>query len=532
MTETVGEISSIAAVQPQLPRQGGGVRAVLSRNIAASLIRVFVSSLVALVLPAYLTHRLPVSIYGAWVLILQLGAYVSFLDLGVQTSVAKFVAEYEARSDATGASQRASTGFAMMAIAGLLGFALTLGVVWQVPRLFHAMPATLYRDVRISVLMIGASLAFQLICSVFGAIFLGLQRYGIPMTIAVINRVLYTIVICTAVFLHGSLAEMGAAVAVVNVTTSVVQIVAWRSLASRIRISLRLVDRRVLRQMTHYCALLAIWSASMLLISGIDLTIVGHYDYSQTAYYSIAILPTNFVVMIISSMMGPLMPASSALSIQRTSAEMGKILARISRYSSMMLLLTGLPLIICGFPILRAWIGPTYAVHSIEYLRILVVANLLRYSCLPFATMVVATGKQAYGTAAAVSEALVNLGASLYLASHYGAAGVAFGTVLGAVVSVVLHFAVTMHFTYGTLSISRLQLFSAGFLRPGIIAIPSLLLFFSVLSAPGKVPSSAAVFAWALTTLCLAWFGSLNREERTGIVFAVKHHLNVYGHAR
>jgi O-antigen/teichoic acid export membrane protein len=532
MTEAVGELPSIdAAVQSQLPKQGGGARAVLSKNIAASLIRVCVTSLVALILPAYLTHRLPVSIYGAWALILQLGGYVFFLDLGVQTSVAKFIAEYEARGDLAGASRRASAGFAMMTIAGLLGIALTIGLAWQVPRLFHGMPAALYRDVRVSVLMIGASLAFQLVCSVFGAIFLGLQRYGIPMSIAVVNRVLYTIAVCLAVFLHGSLAEMGFAVAVVNVTTSIAQFVAWRRLASRIRISLRLVDGRVLGQMAHYCALLAIWSIGMVFVSGLDLTIVGHYDYSQTAYYSIAILPTNFVVMIVSSAMGPLMPASSALSTQRTPTEMGQILGRTTRYSTMMLLLTGLPLIICGFPILRLWVGPVYALHSFEYLQILILANILRSSFLPYATMVVATGKQAYGIAAAVSEALVNLGASLYLARHYGAVGVALGTLFGAVTSVALHFAVSMHFTYRTLSISRAQLFSAGILRPGIIAIPSILVFFFAWSAPSKMPSVSMISAWVLATLCIAWFGNLNRKERTGITRAVKGRLTLPGHA-
>ena len=60
----------------------------------ASLARVAVVSLVALALPAYLTHHLPVTTYAAWILILQLGAYVSYVDLGIQTGVSKFVAEY------------------------------------------------------------------------------------------------------------------------------------------------------------------------------------------------------------------------------------------------------------------------------------------------------------------------------------------------------------------------------------------------------------------------------------------------------
>lgn len=525
----MGDLSSIdAIVQPPAPKDGG-TRAVLSRNIAASLVRVGVASVVALVLPAYLTHRLPVSVYGAWVLILQLGAYVSFLDFGVQTGVAKFVAEYEARSDDAAASQRASAGFIIMAIGGLLGLALTIGVAWEVPRLFRTMPEALYYDVRLGVLLVGGSLAFQLVCSVFGAIFLGLQRYGIPMAIAVVNRVLYTIVICMTVYLHGSLAEMGLGVAVVNVATSIVQIIAWRKLANRIKISWRSTDPLVIKQMMRYCATLSIWSICMVFVSGLDLTIVGHYDYSQTAYYSIAILPTNFVVMIIASMMGPLLPASSALSTQRTPAEMGQILARTTRYSSMMLLLTGLPLIICGFPILRLWVGPSYALHSFEYLQILVLANILRNSCLPFATMIVATGKQGYAAVAAVSEALVNLGASLYLVIHYGAVGVAFGTLLGSITSVALHFAVTMRFTYSTLSISRARLFSTGYFRPSAIAVPSLILFVCASTARGKAPNVSTVLAWGVATLVLAWFGNLNREERVGIKRMVRAYLTLPG---
>jgi O-antigen/teichoic acid export membrane protein len=263
----------------------------------------------------------------------------------------------------------------------------------------------------------------------------------------------------------------------------------------------------------------------MVIVSGLDLTIVGHYDYSQTAFYSIAILPTNFVVMIIGAIMGPLMPASSALSTQRTPAEMGEILARATRYSTIMLLLTGLPLIICGFPILHFWVGSAYAHHSLKYLQLLVVANILRNSCLPFATMMVATGKQLYGMTAAVAEAVVNLSASIYLAGHYGAAGVAVGTVLGAITTVALHFAVSMHFTNQTLSISRARLFLAGFLRPAAIAVPSVLVFLVIWSVPGNAPSISIGLVWALITACIAWFGSLNGDERKEIVFTVKRRL-------
>ena len=505
-----------------------GIAGTLSKNIAISLARVLVNSLIALVLPAYLTHHMPANVYGAWVLILQLGAFVSFLDLGVQTAVAKFVAEYDAKADQAGASRFASAGLAITAITGLIGAGLTLILAWQVPRLFHAMPESLYRDVRISVVLVGTSLAFGLVCSIYSAVFLGLQRYLIPTGIAILNRLAFSIAILAAVFLHGSLAAMGMTVAVVNIFTGLLQVGAWHRLVSRIRLSLSLLDSTALKQMLRYCLLLAIWMVGMVCVSGLDITIVGHYAYEQTAYYSIATLPTNFVIVIIGSILGPLMPASSALSTKRSPTEMGGILARATRYSTLLLLLTGLPLIVYGLPILRLWVGPVYAHQSLKYLRILVFANILRQLCAPYATMVAATGKLKEATAAPVLEAIVNLASSVYLASRFGAIGVAYGTLIGSLVSISLHFAVSMKFTYNTVTIARTKLFLASILRPAIVALPSLLLF-ATWHIWSQSRYGVTLFTiWAISTILCAWFGSLTREERSKLESLAKSRLKLF----
>ena len=196
-----------------------GSAATFTRNSILSVSRLFVSAAIALILPGYLTYKLPVKTYAAWVLILQVSAYVGYLEFGIQAGISKYVAEYEARNDAAGASMRASAGLALMLLASLSGIGLTLILAWQVPRLFHDMPASLHTDVRFSIIFVGISLSFGLLCSIFSAIFFGLQRYAIPMIIVLINRVLFTIVVLTSVALHQSLAVMGAMVAAATTTT-------------------------------------------------------------------------------------------------------------------------------------------------------------------------------------------------------------------------------------------------------------------------------------------------------------------------
>lgn len=189
------------------PRTTAGL---LARNSAANLARVGVTSLIAILLPAYLTHHLPVQIYGAWVLILQLGAYVAYLDFGVQTAVSRYIAEYAARNDAAGCNRCASAGLAIMLAASVSGAVLTLGFAWSVPHLFAKMPVALYRDARIGIVLVGISLSVNLSTSIFSAIFLGLQRFQIPMATTVTGKVLYGIALCASVYFHSSLAVMGA----------------------------------------------------------------------------------------------------------------------------------------------------------------------------------------------------------------------------------------------------------------------------------------------------------------------------------
>ena len=131
------------------------------------------------------------------------------------------------------------------------------------------------------------------------------------------GKLLYGIALVLSVYFHTSLMVMGAAVAGANLVAALLQVVAWKKLASQVRVTLFGVDRRMLKQMLAYCVVLSIWSVCMLLISGIDLAIVGHYDFAQVAFYSIATSPTTFLLMLVGAVLGPLLPASSALSTER-----------------------------------------------------------------------------------------------------------------------------------------------------------------------------------------------------------------------
>jgi len=139
--------------------------------------------------------------------------------------------------------------------------------------------------------------------------------------------------------------------------------------------------------------------------------------------------------------------------------------------------------------------------------------------------MIGATGRQGAAIAAVISESIVNLGGSIYLASRFGAIGVALGTLLGSAVSMIAHFAVTMRLTQPTITIRRGQLFLRGLMQPAMIAIPSLLLL-PLWWSPARMTLSPGVAAsWALATLASSWFCALNAKERDALIRLPKHRL-------
>jgi O-antigen/teichoic acid export membrane protein len=217
--------------------------------------------------------------------------------------------------------------------------------------------------------------------------------------------------------------------------------------------------------------------------------------------------------MAIGAVLGPLLPASSALSTERTPRQMGDILLRATRCGTVILLASGLPLMVAGYWVLRLWVGATYAEHGVQFLRILLLANIIRQLCAPYATIVVATAKQRFALASAITEAAINLAASVWFARHYGAIGVAAGTLLGSFAGVAINFGVTMHYT-PNIAVSRMTLLLKGMLRPAIMAIPSALLLPRWWFAGAPAISPLVWFLWGGSTLLIAWLVSFNGEDR------------------
>jgi O-antigen/teichoic acid export membrane protein len=440
---------------------------------ASNLLRVALSMVLSFVLPRLLVHRLSPAEYSAWVLILQVSAYISLLDLGLQTAVGKLVAEYHAVGDRLASSRTLSSSVTILCTSAAVGAVIVAIVAWQVPHLFHQMPVSLIGDVRGGILVVGLSALIGLPFGAFLAAFTGLQSYGFPTALATGGRILTTAGLATLLVLHGTLMQMVWLLALFNVATAIGQFYGWRRYAKElVGFSFRLADRKSAYRLLTYGTALSIWTLSNLFVSGLDMVIVGHYDFANTGYYGIATSASNFMLLVVSSLFSPLLPAVSSLQSGRTPEQLGEIVIRTTRYCVLLLCLIGMPLLIGPYSLLKLWVGHEYAVKGAFFLQVLVLGNIVRQLASPYALVILATGKQHLATIAAVAEALVNLCLSIYLVQRYGAVGVAIGTLVGAFISVGLHLTVSMKLTRSVIAVRRRSFVLTGLLRPLLCVIP------------------------------------------------------------
>lgn len=506
-----------------LPRQPVGEQRralgpLIARNAGINLLRLAGTGVVALFLPPFLVRELPKPVYGAWALLLQLTLYVSYLDFGIQTAIARFVAHADELNDKDETGRILSTAFVMLLVAAALGWILIGMLAWQLPRLFHQMPSELYRSGQIALVLMGCSFALGLPASVVSAFFTGLQRNAIPAAIAIGNKVAMCVLLIGVVLSHSGLAAMGAAAGIANLASYAAAFVVFHRCAPRLRLRLALFSKVWLQKIGYYSSSVVVWMAAMLMISGLDLIIVGIFDYQATAYYAIAATLTNFVAQVQGAIFAALLPASAVLSARGDAAGLGRLLVSSTRYGMLILLAMALPLVGAGHYILRVWAGGDYAAHSTIILQVLVAANVVRLAALPYATLLLGTGQQKKVLVSPLAEGITNLVASIIGAHFLGAIGVALGTLAGSFVSLGSHLFYNMPRTQ-LISFSRFSLIATGFLRPLAVAIPAgAVILFLTFSNAMLVPWQPYITAVLVPgTALLFWLFGLTPAERSKI---------------
>lgn len=492
------------------------------RNAAANLVRMGASWLVVLLLPPLLVRVLDKPTYATWVLILQLGAYVTLVDAGLQSAIGRFVARAEELQDRRSMGHALSSAGLILASAAVLAAGATLICSWQLNHLFHGIPASIATGARQSMLVIGLSLAISLPFSTFAGAFLGLQMNHVNAVAGGVGKLAGAAGAAWAAWHHRGLLAMSLWIGGGNLLQSAIYLAWWQRLRIHGMLRRALMTGAAIREFSRFCAAMFAVQLASLLITGMDMPVVAAFDFRAAAYYAVAATVSSMLIAPQSAIVTTLVPVASGLSATEPPERLGQVVIRTTRYANAILCLLTLPLLFALYPFLHLWVGSDYAGHALPLAVLLIVAQFIRLTLIPYASIAFGAGQQERMLVSPLVEGVVNLACSVAAAWRWGAMGVAAGTLIGAVVGVALHFIKSMPLT-DRLRFSRQALVRSGILRPMACCLPSLLLMLFALRWTSSTPEQLGITAVGeLVAAIMLWRANFSRGERDEIVALAK----------
>lgn len=501
----------------------------MAKNAVANLFRSGASWIIVFFLPPLLVRVLDKSTYGVWMLLLQVAAYVTVFDSGIQTAIARFVARIEISQDRLYMGRLLSSVGAVLVVSSLATVLLTALVSWQLTHLFSDIPPSIAHDSREALLVIGISVALTLPFSVVAGFFAGLQKNEINAFAVSLGKFTGALGTAWAAYTHKGLLAMSVWAGAGSLIQCLTYTLFWNREGNRSLLRFTWIDVSMIREFLVFCSAMLVSQFSGILISGLDMPIVVAFDFHSAAYYAVAAMLSSALIVPYGAIISTLMPVAAGMSARDTPQRMGELLVKTTRFSTVVLCLITVPLLL-GMPLfLRIWVGSDYAIHTLTLAEILVVAQFTRLSMLPYAMVGYAAGQLNRMLYAPISESLVNLLCSLIAVRVIGAPGVALGTLIGAIVSVSVHVFVSLPRTDCVL-VSRKRLAGTGILKPALFALPILLVTLALtrwISLPWfQLP---LIMIAELILLLLYWNFSFNTGDREQLKGLIRHGFNLSG---
>ena len=453
---------------------------VVAKNAFANLMRGGATAIVALALPHFLTRSLDHDRFAAWSLLLQMSAYTTYLDFGVQTAVARFLAGYmEGGGDQKHRDRLVSTAFALLSLAAVLAMFVMVVVLWQLPHLFQGISSTLMPEFRLAAAILGVSVVLVLPLSAFSGVLLGLHRNEYVAAAVGGSRLLGAVGVLLLVQRTHSLVSLSACIACATLLGSLAQIVMVKRLLPTLTVSRSCVRASTAMELGEYCVGLTVWTVGMLLISGLDVAIVGHVDFKAVGYYSIAAALVTHISGAHTAICSAFMTPVAALQASGEVDRIRRVILNATRLSTFFNLLAVAGTFLGGKFLLEFWVGEPYASQALPIVKILMLAHAVRLVMNPYASALIATDLQRHGIAQGAVEGAINLVCSIVGAHLIGPLGVALGTLVGAVCGLAWTCLLTVRRT-AEISSGRRKFIAEGILRPVLCSVPLIIFTIAV----------------------------------------------------
>jgi O-antigen/teichoic acid export membrane protein len=399
------------------------------KNVGSSWFSLGVNILVGIFLSPFILHRLGDTAFGIWVLIFSVTGYYGLFDLGIRSSVIRYVSTYTATGDQEGLARLINTSLATYTGIGTVAMMVTLACSLFVDRLFRIPPEFL-TTARWLFLMFGAAVAFGFPTCVFGGVLEGTQRFYFVNLTNLISTLLRAGLIVLALTHGYGLLTVAFITVVLPILGSLVRAGIVLHILP-IRFGWKYVDRGSLREIANYSAVSFILMIAYKLRFKTDEIVIGTFlSVTAITYFSIGDRLLDYAAEVVSSLAQIFVPMSGQSHAKGDMNRLRTILVAGNRACALIILPITAVLIILGKSVITAWVGARYVSASYPVLLVLVIPMTFSLSQAASARILYGMARHRSLAWVTLMESAANLFLSIVLIRPFGIVGDAAGTAI------------------------------------------------------------------------------------------------------
>jgi O-antigen/teichoic acid export membrane protein len=398
-------------------------------NVGSSWTALATNVLVGIFLSPLILHRLGDAPYGIWILIFSVTGYYGLFDLGIRSSVIRYVSKYTATGDSEKLTHFVSTALFSYTCIGLLTMALTATLSSSVEHLFK-IPHEMHSQARLLLLMVGASVSLGFPLGVFGGMLEGLQRFYILNWTSIGSTLLRAALIVHFLNRGYGLITVALITVALPVLSSILRAIIVFRLCP-VSLGLRYVDKVSFRHMATYGGTtFLVIVAGQLRFRTDELVLGGMMSTVAITYFSIGARIVDYSQEFVSSLAQIFVPMSSQSEAKGDLERLRKVYIAGNRVCALLILPITIILILLGKHVIRIWVGARYIPHSYPVLVVLIIPFTLMLMQGASGRLLFGIGKHQSLAKVTLLEGIANLILSIALVPPLGVVGDALGTAI------------------------------------------------------------------------------------------------------
>jgi len=487
------------------------------RSIAFSWASLAINLAIAFFLAPFIVHRLGNLYYGIWALMMQFTGYLGLLESGVRESIIKYVARHRAEGDSAALSRLVSAAISMYSLLGILALGAAGVIAAAFPFLFKVPPEAV-GTARIVVMITGTEVALGFVFNVFPGILMGLQRFDVFGKISIVFHFVRAGLIVALLSAGFGIVALGLIHLALSLISNLIIFVYCRRRIPELRIRVPHRDLGDYRSVFTYSKFVFLNNISLKAIFYTDAIVIGMFQpASAITFYAIPQSLVGYVQQFVKTMTRVFNPLTSELETRSETEKIQGVLYRGSKFA----LLFGLPVFtvffVSGNRFISLWMGPEYGERSWGVLVALTVAHLFSLPHYTIGNMMYGLSRHSLMAYTRVVEAIANLILSVILVRSMGIVGVAIGTAIPHLVTVIVVLPVAICRAVG---VSVMHYFRTVYVGPMVAAIPFGATCWAIQDRfpPEGLATYFLQIAVALPVYAITvWLVGLQREERADL---------------